>query len=98
MTYPLLNASTPGALLAYANTVTSSFWGIGIITAIYFAFLLFQLVGGVDFGKAALGAGWVSFIPATIFLALGLLSGPQYAIVVSIFVLSIVFAWYATSN
>lgn len=98
MAYPLLN-NTVGStgLLTYANTVTDGYFGFGILLAIYFSFLIYQILNGTALHRAIVGAGWVSAVPASLFFVIGIISNLQMFVATSAFVLGIAFSYFANS-
>lgn len=94
MAYPLLNTTTTTGIFSYANLVTDNLFGIGILVAVYFAFLIYQVLNGVSFAKGLVSSGWVGLIVSIFFILFDIINGAQLVVMVSVFVLSLVFAYF----
>ena len=86
-----INLTSPELLFSYANTTLNGIFGIGILLMVYFVVLIVMLrVPNSEITSCVTVSGLVGAVLSVFLLVLGVLSEPQFIIMVIIFAVSAV--------
>lgn len=99
MTYAEPNNMTGiWGVFEYANDVTGSSFGIGVLIALYFIVLLWLKNSGEEFTNCAIAAGFITAIPAVLLFLGGLISNYQLFIAILVFALPLLWSYWNKST
>jgi len=99
MTYAMpTNLTSIELVLGYTNTVTSGYFAIGIMLALYVIVMINLKLRGEMLPDAMLAAGWLTLIPSALLLLLGLLNGAQMFVIIVMTIIPLLWSYASKSQ